>query len=466
MRLTLLNIGSLAATSMLTATELNDLAGDWSLAEFVTPSRLRETYYNAVTEETRTSKDSSDFALINEILVDVFYPDPASSTSRSFVLDLEGVASGEETGKIIRVSNNRLVYDDGEALSNLYTNSTGDVFLATSGTDDQQILSIGLRQPDSLVTGDLVGGWTLLSMISPNDISKNIVNNRLVDVFYGQDPSINKIDAEITAGGALSLNGTVAGTFSIVGNSGSAQLGPQNISFELNASRNVMTGRVGDDDEEELIVLVKTPSTLSTAELQGTWSLSTFRMPSVLTETYLNPTTMETRQGSSDDFAGPGEILVDVFHPGSFNTERYELQVSSSGTFTGVDSGGTMTGNPDGTVTVNVDGDLTFFPNADKTFMIGQTGGEDDLEFLVMIKTSDSIITDLDERADLVSLKRPGGGLVINWNAGKDLILEESNSLAPDLWEESAEGSTNGSAVIEATTAPKRFFRIARKIDE
>ncbi|MFT6864516.1 MAG: hypothetical protein ACJAVK_003083 [Akkermansiaceae bacterium] len=466
MQISIFATGTLIATSILTAAELVNLAGDWSLTEFATPSRLRETYYNTVTEETRTSLDSLEFAQTNEILVDVFYPDPASVTSRSFVLDIEGVATGGETGEVLRVSNNRLVYYDGEDLSNLYTNSTGDVILANSGEEDQQVLSIGLRQPTSLVAADIVGGWTLLSMISPNDISKNVIDDRLVDVFFRQDPSISKIAVEIAAGGALSLDGEVSGTFSIEGNSGSAQLGPQTIAFQLNASRNVMTGRVADDDEEEILVLVKTPSTLATADLQGTWSLSTFRMPSVLSETYYNTTTMGNRQGDSDDFAGPNEILVDMFHPTSFKTQRYELQVSSSGAFTGVDSGGTMTGNPDGTVTVDVDGDLTFYPNADKNFMIGQTAGEDDLEFLVMIKTSDSIITDLEEKADLVSIKRPGSGLVLNWNAGEGLILEESSALDPALWVESPEGSANGSALIETSSAPRRFFRIAEKIEE
>ncbi len=362
------------------------------------------------------------------------------------------------------MSNNRLVYFDGEKLSNLYTNSTGDVILTHSGGTDQQTLSIGMRKPDSLDAADIAGQWTLLSMISPNDISKNVIDNRLVDVFYGQDPSITRISVEIGAEGHLSIDGEVAGTFSIEGNSGTANLGPQNIPMQFNASRNVMTGRVGDDDEVELLVLVKTPSTLSTAELEGTWSLSTFLMPSVLTETYFNTASMESRQGDSDDFAGPGEILVDLFHPTSFKTQRYELQVSSSGAFTGVAPGGTMIGNADGTVTVN--GEITFYPNADKSFMIGKSGDEDELEFLVMIKTSDLIITDLAERADLVSIKGSGGGLILNWNADEGLILEESSVLAPGLWGESPEGSASGSAVIETSESPKRFFRIAGKTEE
>ena len=89
---------------MLTAAELNNLAGDWSLTEFSTPSRLRETYFNVVTEETRTSENSFEFALTNEILIDAFYPAPATATSRSFMLDLEGIATGGESGEILRVS--------------------------------------------------------------------------------------------------------------------------------------------------------------------------------------------------------------------------------------------------------------------------------------------------------------------------------------------------------------------------
>jgi len=52
-----------------------DLAGSWRISAIMIPTRLTEVFYNIVTETTRQA-DSSGIARANEILVDVFHPDP------------------------------------------------------------------------------------------------------------------------------------------------------------------------------------------------------------------------------------------------------------------------------------------------------------------------------------------------------------------------------------------------------
>jgi hypothetical protein len=461
------SLGPMLMASSVVAVELTDLAGDWTLAEFTTPSRLRETFYNFETDTIRIGENSQETGLPNEILVDAFYPAPASATLRSFLLGPSGVASGGESGQIVAISNNRLVYRDEDGLENLYTNTVGDLILTNSGEDDLQSISIALKKPETLSAAEVAGDWTLISVISPTDITKTDFEGQIVDAYFETDPSITTSSVTINAGGTLLIDGGEAGTFSIEGTTGTAQLGPQSIPFQFNASKNVMTARTGDDNEEEFLILVKTPSSLSTSDLAGTWRLSTFRMPTVLFETYLDEESGTTRQAESDDFAGDGEILVDFFHPNFFETKKYEVQVSPGGTFTGVGAGGAMTANADGSVTVDVGEAISFYPNAGKDFMIGRLAGSDDMEFLVMVKTSDGVITDLDERAGLATFPAvAGGSLLLNWNADEGLVLEESSELDPGLWVESPANKAGGTAVIDPSEATKRFFRIAEKPEE
>ena len=450
---------SFVSISTLYAVELADLAGDWNLTELQTPSRLREQYQNTETGAFRTTFDSSGVAGEDEVLHDVFYPDPALVGQRSLSISDTGVVTGDETGNILGISRNRLLYSDGEDLVNLYTNTAGDIILTNSEDDDQQSVTMILKKPDAISLAELAGNWTLISFITPKDISKNTSGGRVSDVFFGADAQTQTYSVTMDASG--NLTGAFPGTVTTGTDSITVDLGPQQIIFKVNASKDFMTARIADDDEEELLVLLKNPSAVNTSDLAGTWSISTLRIPTTLTETYYNDSSMSVRFADSDQMPGANETLVDVFHPDSFTSKRYQLAVDNSGAFTGIDSGGTLTPQAGGVVLFNIDGDLPLNINAGKTLMIGTTGDDDELELIVAIKTSGEVVEDLEERAELVTLREPSGKLILNWNAEAGTILEEASSLSPDDWGVSPASSSSGSAVIDPEEALRKFFRIA-----
>ena len=174
----------LAIPCSVQAVELADLAGDWTLADFTTPSRLREIFYNTETETSRTGRNSSDFARANEILTDAFYPDPLSTEIRTFSLSAGGVVTGQETGQILSISANRLIYSDSNETSNLYSSVTGDVLISSEREADIQSQTLCLKRPQTFANSDLAGSWALISMFNPTDITKTSSNGRLADVYF------------------------------------------------------------------------------------------------------------------------------------------------------------------------------------------------------------------------------------------------------------------------------------------
>ena len=144
---TTMSLAAFTLTLPLSAVELTDLAGDWTLADFTTPSRLRETFYNTVTETSRTGANSSDFAKANEILVDAFYPDPLSTKTRTFAMSPSGTLTGGESGQILSISSNRLVYSDTTETTTLYSSVNGDVLIASAKDIDSQYQTLCLKRP-------------------------------------------------------------------------------------------------------------------------------------------------------------------------------------------------------------------------------------------------------------------------------------------------------------------------------
>lgn len=451
-----------AAVPTAQAVELSDLAGAWALAEMETPARLREVYYDTVTMTNRTTSDSSGFGQLNEILSNAFYPDPAAASSRTFTISANGAVTGGETGQVLNISNNRILYADGTDLTTVYANTTGDLLVAAGRDIDQQELSICLKRPASLLTSELAGTWHLVSRSIPKDLSKNINGNSLTDVWYSGD--IQLLSGEITGVASGAFTGLFSGTLTATG-PGTANVvtGADTIPFDVNASKDVMATTRTDDDEAELILLVRRPATLATSELQGIWRLHLFQLPSSLTESWFNTVTLQSRQADSDGTAQANEILSDLFHTDTFQLNRFTVTVDASGNLAGFPEGGTLTANPNQTVAFS--GGDTFHINASKTLMIGGFTDPDSHTLAVMVKTSGPLPPGSGSGSDfdLNVTRTPDGKLVFNWNGVTNASLEELTGTDPEVWSEVTETSGTDAHLIDPSTDgfDLRLFRIA-----
>ena len=231
----------LATSAPLNAVELTDLAGDWTLSELSTPTRLRETFYNVVTMTYRHGENSSVFAQTNEILVDAQYFDPLFTATRTFSLSPTGAVTGGETGQVLSISSNRLSYSDGTELTTAYSSLIGDILLTSGRGTESQEQTLILKRPASFTQSDLQGSWFLLAMSNPKDLSKNFHSGRVVDVFFTGDSSANTGDINVDSSGNFtgifegSISGTANGDITVT-------TIEDTIPLKINASKNVMVG--------------------------------------------------------------------------------------------------------------------------------------------------------------------------------------------------------------------------------
>lgn len=454
---------ALLLTNPATGVELTDLAGDWTLADLNTPSRLRETFYNTETMTSRTGADSSDFAKENEILTDAFYPDPLNTDTRSFSISPDGVFSGDENGQVVSLSSNRLVFSDSSELITLYSAVSGDVLLSSGRNIDAQWQTICLKRPASYATADAAGKWALISMVNPRDISKNFFDGRLVDTFFVGENDLFVGELNVAADGTFSgsFDGTITGNAS---GDITVTTPDDSIPFKINASKNILAATRGNTDEQEIILLAKKPDSLATAELAGSWRISAIMIPTRLTETFYHVVDETIRQADSEGIAQTNEILVNIFHPERFEVNRLQLMVEASGSFTGT-APGTLTANANRSVNLAIDGEIiTLHPNTDKSVMIGAKTNALTHELIIAVKTSEIVPTTFEEIADFKTLPAEDGKLVFSWNSANNIRLEDSGSL--DGWGEVTEAAGSDSFSVDTTAGGSRFFRVAERPDE
>lgn len=453
----------LSLAAPLRAVELADLAGDWTLAEFRSPTALREIFYNQDTDTSRTGDDSLDFAAPGEILTYAFYPSPLLTETRSFNLSPTGQVTGNESGTVLSFSSNRLLYSDGSENTTVYSNTTGDVMLTSQRDEDEQNQTICLKRPSGFTIADAAGPWHLISSISPGDITRNIVDGRLADVYFIAESSLT--EGQIIVNGNGTFNGLFSGGISGTPDGNvTVTTGGGAIPFRINASANVMTATPGDEDEQEYVVMVRKPASLATADLAGTWRVSAFKIPTALTETYYNQDTDQSRQADSSDFAQEGEVLVDVFHTAGFELMRQQVFIDSAGNIAGTETG-TLSANGDKSVSVVFGGNaLVLHPNANKTVMIGTTVDEGEAkEIIIVTKTSETVATTFDELVDLKTVETPGQ-LVFSWNSSSNLKLEASSTLSG--FSEVTEASGGDAFAVDTTGGGSGFFRISERPEE
>lgn len=118
---------------------LADLVGTWRWQSFEIPARLREVYFNTETQSVRTSFNSDEFALTDEILVDVFFSGELDTDNGLVSINAEGTVSGSDPGTIT-VAGSAFTYvpdDETDSLPfTLYLNDAKEVMMSSSATED------------------------------------------------------------------------------------------------------------------------------------------------------------------------------------------------------------------------------------------------------------------------------------------------------------------------------------------
>lgn len=455
--------GILGLGSPLHAIELADIVGDWTLGGFDSPSALRETFYNSGTDTYRFGTDSSEFAQPGEVMTDVNYPDPVVTQLRAFSISPTGAVTGDETGQILSISGNRLFYSDGVDETTVFCNTSGDIMLTSSRDVDQQDQTICLKRPASLTTSQLEGQWRVFSMINRANIQKTFFSGSLVDTFYAADASNVAGDITIQNDGTFTglFNGTVVASATTPGDL-TVTVDGNEIAFKCNASVNLCVATTGDANEQEIILLVRKPATLATADLAGTWRISAMVLPTTLTETWYKGSTDTYRQADNSGFGNEGEVLVDVFHPDPFELLRLHALVDATGAFTGSVTGSLAVVGGE-TVSVTVDGEtFSLQPNADKTFMAGIRQYPNSHELIYMVKVCANCAPDFESEVDMQPVAA-GERIIFSWNNGSNLSLRSSSSLGGG-WT-AVEGS-EGADTHAVVPSGARFFQVTEAIAE
>lgn len=453
----------LGLPASLSAVEMGDLAGNWTLAELSGPTRLRKVFVDTVTTAVRTTENSQEFAQPGEEIVDAWYPDPVVAASREFAIDAGGGVTGGESGQVLSIRRNRILYADDDGATTVYSNTGGDILLVSNRNEDLQEQALCLKRPASLATAELAGNWRIVSLIQPDEMSKTQFEGKLADVYFIGEPSLTVGDITINATGGFSglFSGTLAASGPLPGDF-TVNAGGGPIPFRVNATKNLAVATLDDGDEEECIVLVRKPATLATSELAGTWRASVMRFPTTLTEILYNVVTEGGREIDSSEAAGPNEILADLYHKEMPGLTRLQLQVDGSGGFAAL-GGGSFTANGDRSVTLSLDGEsISLQPNADKTFMVGGKADSDSHELIVLVKTADTVPAGFAEAVDLQVIPT-GGAMLLSWTSASDLCLEETSGSLSGWSEVVPAAGTDSYSVDPAEGGQARFFRVAER---
>ena len=280
-------LGSLALLANVSASEIADYAGTWRFHAYDSPARLREVFLNTSTGSIRFGEDANAFAGVDEIVVNVFFPDPFSVSSGVFELDAGGALTGDLDGNLLQAANNRLTIRDFEVFT-LHANVAGDLLKRSEGTRDQQGIALALKSPDSLTTADLAGSWKLVTFRTPDDITVIRDDERVVDTFFHGD--FNAFDASLEIDASGNISGEFSGTTSITGTGAvTLSIDGADFPFSINASKNTMVSSFAQNDETEYVIMVKEAQMIAQSALKGTWRLTALEVPTNFRETYLEP---------------------------------------------------------------------------------------------------------------------------------------------------------------------------------
>lgn len=271
----------------LPAQSLTNLAGVWNGINFNMPTQL-------------TGTTGSNGAIIDVPQISAF-----GANTIQVTMQTNGTFSGSGSGTIsIDGQGKATVYPSGSAPVSLRINSSQDTFIGASMDNSDVLkndLSTLVRAPQSLNGSDLAGNWSLVMFDAPQQlIELTATNGALTDllgmgsnsVFGSTFVRIGSGSMTINSGGTLSGttgDGPFSGSYT-VGNNGEIDITISagdafTMPAFVNNSKDVMFALHQDsaNNQNEVALIVKNPSTVAPADLKGLWQVTTYSAPSQIT---------------------------------------------------------------------------------------------------------------------------------------------------------------------------------------
>ena len=197
----------------------------------------------------------------------------------------------------------------------------------------------------------------------------------LADLYYPEVPEVAGFELSIASDGSLS--GDLTGTTSAAYERLSLSVAEDSLTLVTPLNGDIGVAIEKDVDTQSLYVAVRKSSTAPTvAGIAGDWRLLIYSLPARAIETFLNPDTSQLRFGEDlDSQAQQGEQLVDVNF--SENPDRItgELNLSTSGSFSGSLTGFEGTEAVGGSWSLS-GGEMTISADGDVYQLTGTASGE------------------------------------------------------------------------------------------
>jgi len=270
------------------AQTLTNLAGIWNGIYFDTPSHLipQSNAQGLVTNVTQHDLFQAESFQI-DIQPDGTFEDPEEG-SGSFSISGQGVIN--------------VTPPEGGPLT-FFINASQDTLVGLGSPDGNQEIDLLVKAPATFSTNDLVGTWNLMTFATPNSLIQVFMpttNGSAITDLIGSDS--NSVDyssfSQINSGTmTFSNNGTLVGMlqgeFTGTFNPGANGVATLEIQAEetlyltgfINVSKDVLLSLNVSQNRQELIMLTKPPVTMTTADLQGIWKVTSFSVPTEISLT-------------------------------------------------------------------------------------------------------------------------------------------------------------------------------------
>lgn len=393
-------------------------------------------------------------------------------------VDANGNFSGPVSGSVALAGPGLVrAVANGESPNYFSFNAAQDVMFAVkrdpgSSMQDMELL---LKAPATLTVGELAGTWKMMSLGIPRALSfqwstnysdPNHVISGVVAVEGRQEFDAGSGTLVASPDGSFTLvfgTDVMAGTVAPGPNGALAITIPMpppnpamNLTFYVNASKDVMAAVHTEGNYQEMLVAVKLPASTAVGELKGLWRAGTFETPAALTLNY----------------NGLG-FVSDIPEKGRFDINTETVHAGHAGVFTAPsDLGlGTFSVLAPGLVQVsgtNASGETwgeQLSCNAGGNFMIvSGTGGYNKLLFVARAPAEEyrygaGVITEGDY--GLIVFKpagAPPGTVMLYWASSPNRELMQTS----DFQSWSAVPSTLGSHqhALGAAAAGRAFYRV------
>lgn len=391
---------------------------------------LNGIYFQVPTQLTATET--------NGRVIDV--PQSSSFGSDTFEATIQdnGTFTGNDSGTIsIEGQGMITIHPSTGAPISMRINSAQDAFigLADESSDSipQNSLNLGLRAPQTVDSNSIAGNWSMAMLDTPERLIQVLATNGALTDLLGRNS--NSVDSGGLAQiGTGSMMITSSGTLSGIAHdpfTGSYVIGTNgeiNVTINsqdtftmpafINASNDVMIALHRDDtnNDQQVILMVKTPAVTSLADLKGVWQVTSFSTPSgiVLSRDVNN-------------------YITSISLIGSFDKSQSSYYAASSdgfvsGSIDGHPSIGLLSVGEGGAATITFTNDLgetqshSGYLNTSKNCIIVAENNGDTMDLTIVTKAPD---WPGNQNVGLQSF--PGYGIV--WAGDTNLVLQSVNSL-------------------------------------